>query len=186
MKPFQHLSMRHRRFIIAGSVILGAGVIDLLFFSAHLRTWLELNTRLSFTKDKLVSMEEALHHRERVEALCKKFEQRILATGTDAEELSFLLKELESLTRTRKVQVKSIRPLPSQWVGNYRKFLVSLQVEGRVHNMLEFLYSVGASPKILTVESLKIQALRTGPNLLSANILISRTSAGSKLQQQYQ
>ena len=137
-------------------------------------------------KDKLIRMEGALHRREQVEALCKKFEQRILATGTDAEELGFLLKELESLTRTRKVQVKSIRPLPSQWVGNYRKFLVSLEVEGRVHNMLELLYSIDSSPKILTVESLRIQALRAGPNLLSTNILISRTSAGSRLRQQYQ
>ena len=70
--------------------------------------------------------------------------------------------------------------MPSQWVGNYRKFLVSLEVTGRVHNMLELLYAIDSSPKILTVESIAIQALRSGPNLLSANILISRTSAGGK------
>lgn len=181
MNLLQSLSTRHSKFIIAGLIILSVSVIYILFFSVPLRTWLDLNARLSLTKDKLVSMEEALHRREQVEALCKKFEQRILATGTDAEELGFLLKELESITRTRKVRVKSIRPLPSQWVGNYRKFLVSLEVEGRVHNMLELLYSIDTSPKILSVESLKIQALRTGSNLLSANILISRTSAGSTL-----
>jgi len=166
--------------------MLSVCVIYLLFFSVPLRTCLDLNTRLALTKDKLLSMEEALYRREQVEALCKKFEKRILATGTDAEELGFLLKELESLTRTRNVQVKSIRPLPSQWIGSYRRFLVLLEVEGRVHNMFELLHSIHTSPKILTVESLKIQALRTGPNLISANILISRTSAGSKLQQQYQ
>lgn len=180
MNPLQHISNRNSRFIITGLVILGAGVIYLLFFSAPLHTWFDLNTRLALTKDKLLGMEQALYRREQVEALCKKFEQRILATGTDAEELGFLLKELESLTRTSKVQVKSIRPLPSQWVGNYRKFIVSLEIEGRVHNMLELLYSIETSPKILTVELLKMQALRSGPNLLSANILISRTSASDK------
>lgn len=178
--------MLNNKFIIASLIILGTGAIYLLFFSAPLNTWLDLNTQLDITKDKLAGMEKALYRREQVEALCRKFEERILATGTDAEELGFLLKEIESLTRTRNVKVKSIRPLPSQWVGNYRKFLVSLEVEGRVHNMLELLYSIDISPKILTVESLKIQALRTGSNLLSANLLISRTSAGSKLQRQYQ
>ena len=186
MNPLQRISVRHSRFIIAGLVMLGASMIYLLFFSTPVRTWLSLNTQLALTRDKLLSMEEALYRREQVEVLCKKYEQRILATGTDAEELGFLLKELETLTRKRKVQVKSIRPLPSKWVGNYRKFLVLLEVQGRVHNMFELLYSIDSSPKILTVESLRIQALRTGPNLLSANILISRTSAGSKLQLQYQ
>jgi len=166
--------------------MLSAAVIFLLFFSGPLRTCLGLNAQLALKKDKLLIMEEALYRRDQVEALCKEYEERILATGTDAEELGFLLKELESLTRTRNVQVKSIRPLPSQWIGSYRRFLVLLEVEGRVHNMFELLHSIHTSPKILTVESLKIQALRTGPNLISANILISRTSAGSKLQQQYQ
>lgn len=186
MKLLQHISIRQSKFIIAGLVMLGASVIYLLFFSVPMRSWLDLNTRLALTKNKLLSMEEALYRREQVEALCKKYEQRILATGTDAEELGFLLKELESLTRTKNVQVKSIRPLPSQWIGSYRRFLVLLEVEGRVHNMFELLHSINTSPKILAVESLKIQALRTGPNLISTNILISRTSAGSRLQQQYQ
>lgn len=163
--------------------MLSAAVIFLLFFSVPLRTCLALNAKLDLTKNKLLIMEEALYRREQVEALCKQFEKQILATGTDAEELGFLLKELESLTRTRNVQVKSIRPLPSQWIGSYRRFLVLLEVEGRVHNMFELLHSINTSPKILTVESLKIQALRTGPNLISANILVSRTSAGSKLRQ---
>ncbi|MBW7989238.1 MAG: type 4a pilus biogenesis protein PilO [Planctomycetes bacterium] len=185
MNPLQHISIRGGKFLIAGLVMLGISVVYLLFFSVPIRNWLDLNTRLVLTKNKLLNMEESLYRREQVEALCKKFEQRILATGTDAEELGFMLKELEAVTRARDIQVKSIRPLPAQWIGNYRKFLVLLQVEGRVHNTLELLYSIDTSPKILTIESIKIQALRAGPNLLSANILISRTSAGSQLQQQY-
>jgi Tfp pilus assembly protein PilO len=185
MNFLQHISVRQSKFIIAGLAVLCAGVIYLILFSAPLRTCLDLNNRLALAKDKLLIMEEALYRRDQVEALCKEYEDRILATGTDAEELGFLLKELESLTRTRNVQVKRIRQLPSQWIGGYRRFLVSLEVEGRVHNMFELLHAINTSPKILIVESLTIQALRTAPNLLSVNILISRTSAGSKLQQQH-
>ena len=184
MNPLQHISIRGGKFVIAGLVMVGVGVVYLLFFSVPIRSWLDLNTRLDLTKNKLLNMEEALYRREQVEALCKKFEQRILATGTDAEELGFMLKELEALTRERNIQVKSIRPLPAQWIGNYRKFLVLLQVEGRIHNTLELLHSIDTSPKILTIESIKIQALRAGLNLLSANILISRTSAGGQLRQE--
>lgn len=183
MNLIQNIPVRYTRFIITGLTILAVGTIYLLFFSTPMHTWLDLNTQLNITKVRLIDMEKTLYRREQVKALCEKFEERILATGTDAEELGFLLKELESLTRIKKVEVKSIRPLPSQWVGNYRKFLVSMEVQGRVHNMLELLYSIDTSPKILTVESLRVQALRTGANLLSADILISRTSAGGRLKQ---
>jgi hypothetical protein len=186
MNVLQHISVRNYRLIIGGLSFLAAGVIYLLLFAAPSRAWLDLNTRLALARGKLLRMEEAVHRREQIEAVCRKFEQRILATGTDAEELGFLLKELESLTRSRNIQIKSIRPLPSQWVGNYRKFLVSLEIEGRVQNVFELLHAIDTSPKILTVEFLKIQALRTGPNLLSANILISRTSAGTTGKQQLQ
>lgn len=180
MSLSQYISARQIKIVITGSVFLIAIVIYMLFFSAPVGKWFELNTELKRTGNKLVSMEQALHRRGHLEALCKKYEQRILATGTDAEELGFLLKELESLTRTRKVNVKSIRPLPSQLVGSYKKFLVELEARGRVQNILELIYSVDTSEKLLVIESLKIQALRTGPNLLSVNILISRTSAGRK------
>ena len=186
MSITQDIRIRYNKFIITALIVFAAGAIYLLFYSKPVYALLDLNKRLSLAKENLIDMERALHRREQVEALCKKYEQRILAIGTDAQEQGFLLKELESLTRTRKIQVSSIRPLPSQWVGNYRKFLVSLEVEGRVQNMLELLYSIDTSPKILTVEFLKVRALRTSPNLLSANILISRTSVGGKLKKQNQ
>ena len=140
MNLLQGIPVKHYRFVVSGLIVLIAGVIYLLLFSAPLHTMFELDTQLNLTRNRLIDMERTLYRREQVEAVCRKFEERILATGTDAEELGFLLKELESLTRTRNIQVKSIRPMPSQWVGSYRKFLVALEVEGRVHNMLELLY----------------------------------------------
>ncbi len=177
------LTRRSRAIAAAGTVPIIA-LVYLLFFSAPIRQWFGLREELSLKKNELITMEQALRRREQIETLCRKFEQRILARGTDAEELGLLLKELESITRVRKVQVKSIRPMPSQWIGSYREFLVFVEVEGRVHNILELLYSIENSPKILTVKQLKMNALRSGPDLLSAGILISRTSAGSKAQPQ--
>jgi Tfp pilus assembly protein PilO len=181
MRKLPAILIRRSRAIAAAVSVPIIALVYLLFFSSPVRQWFGLRGELSLKKNELITMEQALRRRELIETLCRKFEQRILARGTDAEELGLLLKELESITRVRKVQVKSIRPMPSQWVGGYREFLVSVEVEGRVQNILELLYSIENSPKILTVKQLKINALRTGPNLLSAGILISRTSAGSKV-----
>lgn len=123
-------------------------------------------------------MERALRQQEQVEAQCKQFEQRILARGTDAEESGLLLKELETLTRAANVKVKSIRPLPSQRVADYRKFIVSLEIETRVNGAFELLNAIDSSAKILTVESLTLRALRAGPNLLGVTLVVSRMTSG--------
>ena len=123
-------------------------------------------------------MEQALRQRERVEEQCRQFEQSILVRGTDAQESGLLLKELETLTSNANVKVKSVRSMPSQQIGEYRKFSVSFEIETRVHSMVELLHAIDASDRILTVDSLTVRALRTGPNLLGATMVVSRTTSG--------
>jgi hypothetical protein len=147
-------------------------------FSGPAGQWWQLHQQVRQAGRGLVAMERALSQQKQVEAQCRQFEQRILARGTDAEESGLLLKELETLTRAANVKVKSIRSMPSQRIGSYRKFIVSLELETRVNGLLELLYAIDSSAKILTVESLSLQALRTGPNLLDAAMVVSRTTSG--------
>jgi hypothetical protein len=63
-------------------------------------------------------------------------------------------------------------------MGDYRKFVVALEIETRVNGMLELLYAIDSSAKILTVESLTLRALRTGPNLLGMTMVVSRMTSG--------
>lgn len=179
MLPQKTVSLTHKgKFRLCVLVVLVFGAMVIALFSNPTKQLLAINARLKETYAKLLQMEHALQQQEQVESTCKQFEQRILATGTDAEELGFLLKELEKLTRIHNVTVKSIKPLPMERIGSYRKFLVSLEVEGRVQSMFELFHAVDSSTKILSVESLKMVALRSGPNMLGTRLIISRTSAG--------
>lgn len=178
MKFLTHSSRRGNRL----SPVLLVGVVIALLgwkvFSGPLRQWWRQHRQVEQVGQKLVVMERALRQQEQLEAQSKQFEQRILARGTDAEESGLLLKELETLTREANVKVKSIRSMPSQRIGDYRKFVVALEIETRVNGMLEFLHAIDSSAKILTVESLTLRALRAGPNLLGASLVISRTTSG--------
>ncbi len=178
MNPLGHLSKRRSKLSLVLLVGVGLGLCGWTVFSGPARRWWQLHSQLEQVRQRWVVLERALRQREQVEAQCKQFEQRILARGTDAEESGLLLKELETLTRAANVTVKSIRSLPSQRIGEYRKFIVALELETRVHGLLELLCAVDSSAKILTVDSLTIQALRTGPNLLGATMVISRTTSG--------
>ncbi len=178
MSPFEHLP--RRRNVLSSVLLAGVvtGLLGWIVFSRPAGQWWQLRGQVGQVGQKLIAMERALRQQEQVEAECRQFEQRILARGTDAEESGLLLKELEALTRAASVKVKSIRSMPSQRIGDYRRFAVSLEIETRVNGMLELLYAVDSSAKILTVESLTLRALRSGPNLLGASMVVSRTTSG--------
>jgi len=178
MNPWGHLSRGRSRLSLVLLAGVGLGLFGGTVFSRPARRQWQLHRQLGQVRQRLVLLERALYQREQVEAQCKQFEQRILARGTDAEESGLLLKELETLTRAANVTVKSIRSMPSQRLGEYRKFIVALEVETRVHGMLELLCAIDGSAKILTIDSLTLQALRAGPNLLGATMVVSRTTSG--------
>ena len=178
MNAWEHLPKRRNRLRLVVLPGIVAGLLGWAVFSGPVGQWWRLHRQVEPVRQKLIVMERALRQREQVEAQCKQFEQRILARGTDAEESGLLLKELETLTRAANVKVKSIRSMPSQRIGDYRKFIVSLEIETRVNGMLELLYAIDSSAKILTVESLTLQALRAGPNLLGAAMVVSRMTSG--------
>jgi Tfp pilus assembly protein PilO len=178
VNPFEHLPKRRTRLSVVLLAGVATGLLGWIVFSGPARQWWQLRRQAGQVGQKLIAMERALRQQEQVEAQCRQFEQRILARGTDAEESGLLLKELETLTRAASVKVKSIRSMPSQRIGDYRKFVVSLEIETRVNGMLELLYAIDSSAKILTVESLTLQALRSGPNLLGASMVVSRTTSG--------
>ncbi len=141
---------------------------------------LRLSRHVKDIHHELIEMESAMLRQRQVQAEYDRFEKAILATGTDAEELAFILKELEVLARPIRMEIKSIKPLAPQAMGSYKKFLVQMETEGRVTAIIEFLHAVRASPKVLNIEKLRLRALRKGPNMLSSSVLISRISARSR------
>lgn len=178
MNPREHFRKRRSRLSLVLLAGIVTGLLGWVVFSGPAGQWWRLHRQVGQVRQQLIVMERALRQQEQVEAQCKQFEQRILARGTDAEESGLLLKELETLTRAANVKVKSIRSMPSQRIGDYRKFIVSLELETRVNGMLELLYAIDSSAKILTVESLTLQALRAGPNVLGATMVVSRMTSG--------
>ena len=171
------LSDREKYLARIGAIVLVALTVYGVFFRTPCQNFLQLHRQISDTRGELIEMEFALLRQEQIQAEYNRFEKAILATGTDAEELAFVLKELEALARPIAMEIQSIKPLAPQAIGPYKKFLVQMETEGKVTAIMEFLYAVRASPKVLNIEQLRLRALRKGPNMLAASVLISRTSA---------
>ena len=93
-------------------------------------------------------------------------------------EQSFLLQEVEQLGRDLPIRIRSMRPLPPQEMGVYRRYAVSIEAEGKAPHILKLLYLVETSPKLLKVEQIQLTADSRNREHLLSRMLISRPAVG--------
>jgi Tfp pilus assembly protein PilO len=138
----------------------------------------------------LADQERALESqclRARIQVLLKKkverereaYAREISRQGSDQEEQSFLLQEVERLSRDLPIRVRSMRPLPPLEMGFYRRYAVTLELEGSVENVLKFLCAVESSPKLLRVERVELTADGKNRGNLLSSMFVSRPAVGA-------
>ncbi|GAG04359.1 unnamed protein product, partial [marine sediment metagenome] len=111
--------------------------------------------------------------KEKVEREREAYAREISRQGSDQEEQSFLLQEVVRLSRDLPVRIRGMRPLPPQEMGFYKRYAVSLQMEGNIEHVLKFLHTLESSPKLLKVERLHLSVRNKNRESLTAQILVS-------------
>lgn len=170
-----NLSGRERKIALtAAGVVIGSLIFNLWLYPAIGR-WQHLNEETAELNVTLLKMERALKLRGRIEKEYKHYQEQILTTGSNEEEMASLLRELESLSRPFGLYISNIKPLPINDQGFYKKYTVRLEAEGELITLAKFLYSLRTSPQLLKVERLQLEA-RKGSDLLRANFLVTKVS----------
>jgi len=131
---------------------------------------------------------EARCLRARTQLLLKKkvererdaYAREISRQGSDQEEQSFLLQEVERLSRDLPIRIRGMRPLPPQDMGFYKRYAVSLEIEGNVENVLRFLHMIESSTKLLKVERVQLSADGKDRGALLSSMLVSRPAVGGE------
>lgn len=116
--------------------------------------------------------------KKKVEREREAYAREISRQGSDQEEQSFLLQEVERLSRDMPIRIRGMRPLPPQEMGFYKRYAVTLELEGSVENVLRFLHTVESSPKLLKIERVQVTADGKNRGNLLSSMLVSRPAMG--------
>jgi Tfp pilus assembly protein PilO len=140
--------------------------------------WRFLAERESALESQCLRARTQLLLKKKVEHEREAYAREISRQGSDQEEQSFLLQEVERLSRDLPIRIRGMRPLPPQEMGFYRRYAVTLELEGSVENVLKFLCSVESSPKLLKVERVQLTADSRNRGNLTASMFVSRPAVG--------
>jgi len=157
---------------LAGVVLLRGVVMPLV------SRWRLLADRESALEARCLRARTQLLLKKKTDREREAYAREISRQGSDQEEQSFLLQEIERLSRDMPVRIRGMRPLPPQEMGFYKRYAVSLEMEGGVEHVLRFLHLIESSPKLLKVERVQLRADSKSRGALLAGMLVSRPAVG--------
>ena len=94
--------------------------------------------------------------------------------GSDAKTMSSLLNELERIFQPTGLYVSSIKPLPAEDQGFYKRFSVLVVADGDIAAVSRFLHELARSPQLLSVSRAEFSAHERQKGILRATFLVTR------------
>lgn len=133
----------------------------------------KLNKEIFIQEKKLARSARILSQGGFIADEYKKFTYGLKQDGSDEEEVAKLLSEIEKLAKKTSVFLANIKPRLTEKKEHYRKYVITVEVESEITNLIDFFYQLEASPRLLRVEEFYLTPRKEGSNILKARITIN-------------
>lgn len=155
------------------ALILAALMQKFIFHSLGKRLE-DLNRDILIQEKALRKSLRTYNLREKILDDYRKYGEYLRIEGSDEEITARLLKEIERLARKSEMYLGDIKPHPFQETSYYKKFIIEIQTEGTMEELIRFLYYLHKSPLPLRVEKLALVGKKeTYPAILKGSMFIN-------------
>ncbi len=170
---------RERRLAsVALTVIAGAVVVEAVL----LPQWSSYTRARDEAASKEASLEQMranLRLKDQIEAGYEQMKGMIRESGTASQEMSRFARLLTELYGPLRLQTRSVRPLPDEDQGFYRKFALSLEMEGTVGELTKFLAASARASDPIRIERLELNC-KDRPDYVVAQLVVTKVTTTSR------
>jgi Tfp pilus assembly protein PilO len=112
--------------------------------------------------------------REKILDDYRRYGEYLRIEGTEEEITARLLKDIEKLARKSGVYLVDIKPHPSKEASYYKKFIIEIQTEATMEEVIKFIYYLHKSPLPLRVGKLALVSKKQSrPTILKGAMFIN-------------
>ncbi|MBN3039802.1 MAG: type 4a pilus biogenesis protein PilO [Candidatus Omnitrophica bacterium] len=174
---FLRLSKREKLiFYITLGVILML-VFKLLLIEPALTKMSEQDKEIA-DKKKIIKLDlRLLAIKDKVEEESKKYEGFLMQAGSAEEEVVLMQKEIQRLADEAGLYVGNIRPGEVEEKGFFQTYLINVNCEGEMPQIVDFLYGLETSAVLLTVERYTITPKNENSSVAVCRLVVSKTAA---------
>jgi Tfp pilus assembly protein PilO len=172
---YQKLSKRERLILYASSVALLILFVDRLVLGPAVGKMAALETKI---RDEEAAVRMSLHvlvQKARIQTESKEFMSYSVEAKDPEQEMTGLLKEIESMADSASVSLIYVKPANTSEASGTRKYLASLECESQMEQVAAFFHSIESSPKLLRIEKFDIQPKSKESSIARCSMTISKT-----------
>ncbi len=115
-----------------------------------------------------------LAQKDRILSESTKYAPFLSSLKSEEEEITSLLKEVEVLANKASVYLVDLKPVGSKDVGTSKKYIVSLNCEAQMEQVINFMYSIENSSKLLLIEKYQITPKSRDSSVAKCSLTISK------------
>jgi Tfp pilus assembly protein PilO len=157
MRP---MTVREIRLLALTLATLAGVIVYVYLAEPRLQRAAEVYGLLDEAGRELANCEALLRNRDEILAHAESIQKQLVAAGDPEAEMTSLLREVETLSRSARIDPISLRPQRPRDLGFYQLMGVQLTAEGGPEDIARFLHNVRASAQLIRVDSLTCNALK--------------------------
>lgn len=150
------LSKKEKRLFYITVVVVAVVFFERVVLRPVLNKLEVLNGKISLEEKKLEKSLLVLQEESAINSEYEKFAQNIKQEQSDEETLAALLGSLEKMANSVSVFILGIKPNPIEKYDFYKKYSVKVEAEAKISNLIDFIYQMENSPKLLRLSDFRL------------------------------
>ena len=169
-----NLSKRERRLAFFTVAVVLASLIYSFLLKPLFYKWGRLNQEIFSKEIELKKNIRYLRQKNKVNNIYQEYVKYVQRAGTDEEEMTFLLNEVEKTARNAGMRIVNIRPKPTKDLEFCKKYILEMHCEAALDECLNFIYNLQESEQLIRVERLKLTSPSKAVPALKAHLFVTR------------
>jgi len=168
------LSKREKIIFYAAIFFVSLTLLDRLIISPIYSKIKSLNEE---TQEKESSIKKNLHilaQKDRISSEITKYTSFLGSAKSEEEETTSLLKEIEGLANKAGVYLIDMKPAGLKDKGSSKKYLINLNCEAQMEQLIDFMYNIENSNELLTIEKYQISPKSKESSVVRCSMSIAK------------
>ena len=168
------LSKREKTVLYAAVFFISLTLLDRLIVYPIFSKIEGLNKEIQAREAGIKKNLHILAHRDRILAESVKYSALLSSARSEKEEMTFLLKEIESLANESSVYLIDMKDAGLKNLGSSKKYFITLNCEAQVEQLTDFMYNIESSNRLLSIEKYQISPKSKDSSVARCSMSISK------------
>jgi len=172
-KKMTVLSKREKLILYGAILFISVALLDRLIIDPIYSKMRSLDEEIREKETGITRSLRILSHKERILADSAKYSSFLDDFKSEEEEMTSILKEIEAVAEDTAIYLVDMKPGGVKEAGSTRRYVINLNCEAPMEQLVEFIYMIEESDALLTIQKYQITRKSKENGLARCKLTIS-------------